>query len=185
MRRLISGLLAALAAVALSDPSRTVSFTSPGERFVRVTDAQTGRLPFAARVVGKPLRGTRGVLGRGRVRARVLGPPSRAQRMLQRFLRAGWRVRLSRSGNRRVTAFALARAGRARACLRIRLTAHPARPATGSVNLIGGTRAAGRLRGGARFRFGLEPDGSATVLGSLTARRGARRGLPRACKRLR
>jgi hypothetical protein len=53
------------------------------------------------------------------------------------------------------------------------------------VTLLGGTRAASRLRGGARFRFGLEPDGSATALGSLTARRGARRGLPRACKRLR
>jgi hypothetical protein len=146
---------------------------------------QAGRLPFAARVAGRPVRGARGALGRGRVRARVLGPPSRARRALKRFLRARWRVRLTRVSNRRVTALALARAGRARACLRIRLAAHPGRPATGRVKLLGGTRAARRLRGGARFRFGLEPDGSATALGSLTARRGARRGLPRACKRLR
>jgi len=57
--------------------------------------------------------------------------------------------------------------------------------ALAAVALSDPSRTVSFISPGARFRFGLEPDGSVTVLGSLTARRGARRGLPRACKRLR
>jgi hypothetical protein len=42
----------------------------------------------------------------------------------------------------------------------------------------------GRLRGRATFRFALERDGTATVLGRLRVQSGAKRPLPPACRRL-
>ena len=76
------------------------------------------------------------------------------------------------------------RGRKASACLRVRLAAGPGRVSTGRLTLLGGTGAGARLRGGATLRFRLEPSGSATVLGRVTARRGAARRLPARCRSL-
>ena len=165
-------------------------------------------LAFSARLAGtsKPggegtlrRRGRRlslsGVAGGGRLLARALEVPggsTPAERSLRRFLRARWSTRIgfrldrrSRRLSARGTVLARPRRGRkASACLRVRLAAGPGRVSTGRLTLLGGTGAGARLRGGATLRFRLEPSGSATVLGRVTARRGAARRLPARCRSL-
>jgi len=140
----------------------------------RAARASSPGVPFSARLTGRPeARGHVSgntlvdVLGRGRLHARVAGPA----RGLQRFLNAPWRTRASFSP-RGADALALAKG----ACLRIRVTG-----ATGTLTVLGGTR----VRATATFRFRLERDGSATILGHIRARRAARRPLPARCRRLR
>ena len=76
-------------------------------------------------------------------------------------------------------AIALAKARAGTACLRIRVVGE-----TGTLAVLGGTGAGARIRAGATFRFRLERDGSATVLGHLRAGTAGKRPLPTACRRL-
>jgi PKD repeat protein len=169
----------------------------------RASQAAPPPLAFSARLSGSPVRGGRGtahrrgarrsvagVLGRGTMRARVLGGGrTAAERSLTRFLRAGWRTRVGFGIDRRTqrwnaSALALARAGRAQVCLRVRLEDRPGHHATGRLTLLGGRGAGARLRGTGTVRFALERDGSATVLGHVAVRTGKPRPLPRACRAL-
>jgi PKD domain len=164
---------------------------------------QATELPFAARLLGTPLRDGRGerrrhgsrlsllgVLGRGRLRARLPDPTGRgsvAERRLRRFLQARWRTRVNfgydrRTGRRTVSGIALARARRGRgatACLRLRITQRRGEHPTGRVTLLDGG-----VRGAASLRFRLNRNGSATVLGRVRARTRPKRPPPRRCQRL-
>ena len=137
-------------------------------------------LPFSARLTGRPLPGrlrkrggTMELLGRGRLHARVLGSSP-----AERFLNAPWRSRV-RVGRTSATAIALAQVHGGASCLRIEL-----RNSTGRLTVLGGKGAGARLRATATFRFRLERDGSASVLGHLTAHQAGKRPLPVTCRRL-
>jgi PKD domain len=170
--------------------------------------SRAAQIAFGAQLSGKPGRGEqgsvrrrgrtvslRGAIGTGRLLARALDPPGRstpAERSLRRFLNARWRTRISFTLDRRsrrlsARGVALARTPRGRrgsACLGVRLSGGPGRRSTGVLTLLGGTGTGARLRGRTRLRYRLEPSGSATVLGRLSARRGPARPLPRGCRRL-
>ena len=185
---------------------KTVVVRPPARARAARTRGPATRLPFSARLGGAPLRegqgelrrrGRRvslaGVLGGGRVRARVIDPPGRAtpaERALRRFLAARWRTRMRftrdrRSGRLAVRAIALATVGRRSAvCMRIRVVARPGATARGRLRTRGGSRAGSRLHGAASFRVRLERDGTATAVGRLRARTGPKRPLPRRCRRL-
>ena len=115
----------------------------------------------------------RGVLVRGRVKARGLGP-------MRRFRRARWTAQLDVSAEGETTKLrgrAIARfpRGAGRACLRITASRHEGAP-TGRATLLGGRGPAARLRGGGTFTFGFRgatprPEG----------RLQARLGKPRPC----
>jgi hypothetical protein len=139
--------------------------------------ARTPGLPFSARLSGRPLSAGHvsgaelvDVLGRGRLHARVLGAP----RSVTRFLNAPWRTRASFSP-RGADAIALAMARGGAACLRIGVTGE-----TGTLEVQGGPG----IRATATFRFRVERDGSATVLGHLRTRTARKRPLPAICRRL-
>jgi hypothetical protein len=171
----------------------------------RAAQAPGAPIAFSARLTGRPAAGGRGtarrrgsrrsvagVLGGGSLRARLLAAPgggSAAERSLRRFLRAGWRTRVSFGLDRRTRrwsadAIALARSGRSQACLRVRLGDRPGEHASGRVTVLGGRGAGARLHGKGTVRFALGRDGSATVLGHVTVRTGKARPLPRACRSL-
>jgi hypothetical protein len=95
-----------------------------------------------------------------------------------RFLSPPWRTRTS-FGPRGADAIALANVRGGAACLRIRASGE-----TGTLEVLGGTGAGARIRATASFRFRLERDGSATVLGHLRARTARKRPLPTRCRRL-
>jgi hypothetical protein len=145
---------------------------------------------FTARLTARPAKGARvRVVRRGSVQ-RVRGAPAtgrfqgrlgsgrrRAPKQLRAVLRAPWRGVIDASFNRRtdrrrVKVTALARGS----CLRITLTDAPGRKPRGTFNVLGGSR----LRATGRFR--LAP--GARVSGTLRARTGPRRALPRACAML-
>ena len=211
-----------------NSPLRSTSYTTPGEKLIRlqVTDSQGAaagarrvinvrrptpvgagaaqasrarrtRMAFSARLRGRAGRGSRGRLvrqgsllsllgraGQGRLRARTLDQPgraTRAERALRRFLGAPWHARLDFKLDRRTRRWSARglvlartrRAPRARACLRVTIGGRPGSRSRGRLKLLGGTRTAARLRGGARFRFRLEAQGPAAVLGRLSARTAA------------
>jgi hypothetical protein len=123
---------------------------------------------------------------------------SLAERTFQRFLDAPWRARIKVrrdrvSGRVKVSGMALARAnvqpraGRTLrkpvvACLRLRLQLRPGAQPAGRLTVLGGRGPAARLRGTARFRFVVTEDAIGSVRGTLRARRGPKRGAPRACR---
>jgi hypothetical protein len=132
-------------------------------------------LPFSARLDGKTLR------------LRMLSHPGKlswAERTLRGFLKAALRPRLKTMGT---TSSGLALATgrkRARACLRVTYRIEPGKVPTGTLQVLGGTKAASRLRAKATFRFAGGPRGSALGLGIVKASRGKARPLPRACAKL-
>jgi hypothetical protein len=132
-------------------------------------------LPFSARLDGKTLR------------LRLLSHPGKsswAERTLRGFLKTGLRPRLKTRGT---TSSGLALATgrkRARACLRVTYRVEPGKVPTGTLQVLGGTRAAARLRARATFKFGGGPDGSALGLGTVRASRAKARPLPKACAKL-
>ncbi len=158
----------------------------------RAAQARPAPVVFTAKLNGTRVRAgsvrrrsLNGVVGRGTLRARVLGD---APGGLARLLKAPWRTRVSFSVDRRrrfrASGIALARARGSAACLRLRLDGRPGRHPTGRLTLLGGRGSGARLRGTAELRFRIERDGSASVLGSLRVRTGKARPLPRACARL-
>src|SRR5262249_14635618 len=103
--------------------------------------------PFSARLTGRPLPGGWGspekhgaktlvdVLGKGRLKARVLGP----KQGIERFLRAPWRSEVRFGFDRRTkrftaSALALAKVRGGSVCLSIRVTDR-----TGRLTVLGGT----------------------------------------------
>jgi PKD repeat protein len=194
---------------ATATAGRTVLVRPASSALVHAARAQrVTPLAFSAQLDGRPLLGRRaqrqrsgrrlsllGVLGQGRLRARVPdrpGPATRAERAVRRFLAAPWRTRVSFTHDRRtrqLSARAVALAttrGRRRsaACLQITIVARPGATPTGRMVVLGGTRAGARLHARASFRFRIERDGSATAVGRLRAHTGPKRPLPRSCRRL-
>jgi hypothetical protein len=138
-------------------------------------------------------RALSGVLARGRVRGlfltrggRTVGPRPRALRTL---LRGTWTTRLDlqrlAASRHRASALLLARGrGGGRVCARLALTTRGAGRMLGTLRVLGGSGAAARLRGTARFRFQIRP-GYAVAVGTVRARSGRPRPMPAACNALR
>jgi hypothetical protein len=132
-------------------------------------------LPFSARLEGKTLR------------VRLLSHPGKAswaERTLRSFIKSALRPRLKTRGT---TSSGLALATgrkRARACLRVSYRIESGKVPTGTLQVLGGTKAAARLRAKATFRFAGGPRGSALGLGTVRASRGKARPLPKACAKL-
>jgi hypothetical protein len=161
--------------------------TSPGDGRAHVSASRPGprSLAFSARITGSGAAR----LAHGRMRVSVLSPaarrPSEAERALRTLLAAPWRSRVAlRRTAARVIALARARRGRSAACLELRLDVRPGAHPTGRLAILGGTGPAGRLHGSGEFRFSIDGEGSATVIGRLRARTGARRSLPATCRGL-
>ena len=133
------------------------------------------RLPFSATLTGKTLK------------ARLLdlpGKPSWAERTLRSFLKTSLRPKLKESGSTS-TGLALATGRKkARLCLRVSFTVLPDKTPAGTLDVLGGTKAAARLRATAAFRFGGGRLGSAVGLGNVRTSRGKARPLPKACAKL-
>jgi hypothetical protein len=132
-------------------------------------------LPFSARLDGKKL----GV--------RLLSHPGKAswaERTLRSFLKSALRPRLKTKG---ATSSGLALATgrkRARVCLRVSYRIEQGKVPTGTLQVLGGTKGAARLRAKATFKFAGGPQGSALGLGTVRASRGKARPLPKACAKL-
>ena len=145
---------------------------------------------FSARLSARPAKGAqvkverrgrvqrvRGVAATGRFRGRLGAGRNRAPKQLRAVLRAPWHGVIDASYNtrtdrRRVKITALAR----RSCLRITLTDAPGRKPRGTFKVLGGTR----LTAKGRFRLAA----GARVSGTVRARMGRARALPRACAML-
>jgi hypothetical protein len=54
----------------------------------------------------------------------------------------------------------------------------------GSFRVLGGDRAAAKLRAGGKFGLEIRPDGYAVAAGTVTSSAGKARKLPAACRRL-
>ena len=116
----------------------------------------------------------RGVAATGRFQGRLGKGRKRVPKQLRAVLRAPWRGVIDASYNtrtdrRRVKITALAR----HSCLRITLTDAPGRKPRGTFKVVGGSR----LTAKGRFRLAA----GARVSGTVRARMGPARALPRAC----
>ena len=145
-------------------------------------------------------RGTlvRGVVLRGGIAGRLLKPngeeATASPRVLGDLLRGRWTTRLdltTRGSAHRASGYAIAQTpGRrpARACLRFSLKTGTPKdgrtPITGSFRVLGGDRAAARLRASGRFGVEIRPSGYAVAAGTVTSAAGSKRRLPVACRRL-
>jgi hypothetical protein len=145
---------------------------------------------FSARLTAAPAKGARvriirrgdvqrvrGVAATGRFQGRLGRGRNRAPKSLRAVLRAPWRGVIDASVNtrtdrRRVKVTALARGS----CLRITLTDAPGRKPRGTFKVLGGSR----LTATGRFRLAA----GGRVSGTLRARSGRARVLPRACAML-
>ena len=165
----------------------------------RATVAASRRVP--PRPFSAELRDTRaestiadrlGGVGRARVWLGRTAPLTRAERSMRRLLRARWRtgLRFATRGGGRATVHGLvlaepaARGRRSRACARVALDLRAGRLPRGKLTILGGSGAAASLRGTATFRFRVDPTGRVTIVGSVRARLGKPRALPRTCRAL-
>jgi hypothetical protein len=170
--------------------------SSVTSRTMRVIAAGGGGLRASAAVKYGRVRAFSGSLDgtaeRARLRATIGGTKklSRAERALKLFLGSGWKVvdldrgRANRAaGQAKVSALVLAKAPRRRGtvCIRLGVTVRARQLPEGTFKVLGGTGAGERLYATGRYRFKVEGSGPATVLGTLRAGVGKRRGLPRAC----
>jgi hypothetical protein len=174
---------------ALVSPAARSTTTRMFARFDRLKPVAAGR------VRGSKLAGLR---LRGRIAGRLLKPngeeATASPRVLGQILRGTWSTRLDlgkRGDGHTVSGLALAKApGRrgARACLRLSLRTGTPKdgrtPLTGSFRVLGGDRAAARLRASGKFGLEIRPNGTAVAAGQVTSSAGRARKLPAACRRL-
>jgi hypothetical protein len=161
---------------------------------------------FSARLDARPVPGQpgrlqqrgavqslRGMLVTGRFNGRLarVRPVPRAEALMARLLRAGYRARVDASVNARTrksttTMLAVATVSRsARACLQITIAERPGRKPSGTFRVLGGTGAATRLAATGTFGFTPGPVTPSTLTGKVKAWLTGARGLPRACAGLR
>jgi hypothetical protein len=177
---------------ATEDPPRAATAAArrrPARHFFALLKTRTVRPP---RVRARTrLRGVRAV---GNVRGRLLADRRsrvKAPAALAALLDARWTTRADLAGllgarRQSVTATVLAtpRRGRlGRACIKLRLVRKGRRQPTGTYRIVGGTGAAARLHARGRIRFQPRARGRTAIGGTVRAKTGRVRSLPRGCGR--
>lgn len=201
---------AALRALALNPAAAIVPLTVSVSTRTLTSAARRPplRRPFSARLDVRPVKGqpgqvqirgavqtVRGMLVTGRFNGRLarVRPVPRAEAVLGRLLRAGYRARLDVSVDTRArksttTMLALATIPRAKgmrpavACVRITLVDRRGRTPSGTFRVLGGTGDASRLSATGTLTFTPGPHIPAVLAGTVKARLIKARGLPRACR---
>lgn len=176
---------------------RKVLVVRPAARAV-ARSARAAKRPFSARLSGVSFPTD---LGRARTRGEVTsfrGLRSRGRLIasrrglgaLRRFRKSSWVTRVNLSANRRTgratlrgLALATFPRGRGRACVRLFMTSSDGGAPTGRLTVRGGTGAAARLAGRARFSLRFQGD-VARLQGRIRSRNRRPRPLPPACARL-
>jgi hypothetical protein len=189
---------------AASTTSRTVRVFEgsrpTGPSAARTTAAQPFTATLSGRQQGRAPRlrrsgqavALRGIRVRGALRARVGGRRgTRTRSLVARLLRGSWLTRVDattdlRTLTTRFDALAAVRPahGRDRGCARFGLTLPAFGKPSGSMRLLGGTGRYSRIRASANFRAVIAGGHNVRLAGTVKARNGAGRRLPRGCRGL-
>jgi hypothetical protein len=176
---------------------RSLSMVAAPSAAVRLFSARLDARPVPGHPGQVQRRGVvqslRGMLVTGRFNGKLARarPVPRAEALLGKLLRAGYRARVDASVNARTrrsttTMLALATITRGSvACLRITIAEGPGRKPSGSFSVLGGTGAVTRLSATGTFGFTPGQRTPSTLTGRVKARLSGPRGLPRACVALR